>query len=103
MPEVKYMDHRARLIRYDEVNRLLELYKHLNFEDEDLRDSKYIKHLWKDIYEDPNLYYIVVEENDILVSSCTIAIIKNLTRSGRPYGLVENVVTHENYRRKGYG
>lgn len=79
------------------------MYKHLNPADPDLKGTDYINKLWEEIFSDPNRYYIVVEEDGRLVSSCTLIIINNLTRSGRPFGLIENVVTNKEYRKKGYG
>lgn len=38
-----------------------------------------------------------------LATSCTLVVVPNLTRGGQPYGLVENVVTHSDYRRLGFG
>ena len=37
------------------------------------------------------------------MSSCTLLVVPNLTHGGRPYALVENVVTRPEYRRQGLG
>lgn len=38
-----------------------------------------------------------------LVTTCALIVVPNLTRSGMPYALIENVVTDKNYRKCGYG
>jgi len=59
--------------------------------------------LWEDILCDPRLHYFVGLLGNRIVSSCFLVIIPNLARGGRPYGLIENVITHQAYRKKGYG
>ena len=51
---------------------------------------------------DENHHLIVWEEDGKIVSSCVCVIIPNLSRGVRPYAFVENVVTHADYRGKGY-
>ena len=92
-----------RLIKFGELGGLLDLYKYLNPDDPDLKGTYYINKLWGKIFNDPNIYYFVVEADGIIVSSCTLIVIDNLTLSGRPFGLIENVVTHKEYRKRGYG
>jgi GNAT superfamily N-acetyltransferase len=62
-----------------------------------------IASLWQSICANPLLYYFGADVDGRLVSTCTLAIIPNLTRSARPYGLIENVVTHPDFRRRGIG
>ncbi len=51
---------------------------------------------------DQRHHVIVKEVEGRIVSSCICVIIPNLTRGVRPYALIENVVTQEEDRGKGY-
>jgi len=92
-----------RSIEKNELNDLLELYTHLHSGDMPLLPSTELAKLWNDIIKNPLLHYFVAEYESKLVSSCTLSIIPNLTRGARSYGVIENVVTHADYRRRGLG
>lgn len=92
----------VRLIRPEELDQLLELYRLLHPQDPDARGNAQLEPLWETICSDKNLFYPVVVVDGKIVSSCTLAIVPNLTRNLRPYGLIENVITHPDYRKKGY-
>ena len=53
--------------------------------------------------EKNNIKYFIAIHNNKIISSCYLAIIPNLTRNGRSNGFIENVITNENYRKKGIG
>lgn len=85
------------------LNELLALYKHLHNQDDPLPEKARVAAVWRDILANPNIKYFGLYDKSKLVSSCTITVIPNLTRGCRPYGVIESVVTHQNFRRKGYG
>jgi GNAT superfamily N-acetyltransferase len=90
-----------RHIEKGELESLLRLYSHLHTSDPPLPVTTDIENLWASILSNPSLHYLVCDMQDRLVSTCTIAIIPNLTRGARPYGLIENVVTDPEFRRRG--
>ena len=97
------MVYEVRKIKEHELEQLLSLYNFLIPEDPKLKINSTLRKHWNEILSDPSLLYLVIEEEGKIVSSITMAIIKNLTRSARPYALIENVITHPDYRKKGYG
>jgi len=92
-----------RGILESELDELLHLYEHLHVSDDPLPDREQVDILWKRIQQNPDLKYFGVFMEGKLISCCTLAIIPNLTRGCRPYGVIENVVTHTEFRRKRYG
>lgn len=97
------MSETVRRIRQDELNKLLDLYQHLHPEDPDVSKNPSLSQVWDEITSDPNMHYLAIEEDGMLVSSCVLVIVKNLTRNLRPYGLIENVITHPDFRKRGLG
>lgn len=85
----------------EDLKELLELYLYLH-EDSIPEDSEHLRNTWNQIINDPNHHIILNVIDGKIISSCVCVIIPNLTRNVRPYAFVENVVTHEAYRGKGY-
>ena len=79
---------------------LLELYLHLHEQRVPEQDT-HVMAVWQSILQDKNHHLIVCEEDGKIVSSCVCVVILNLTRNVRPYALIENVVTHPDYRQRG--
>jgi GNAT superfamily N-acetyltransferase len=91
-----------RLAQDDDLDELLSLYAHLHERDEQ-PEAKTITSAWEQIQNHPGIYIVVAEDRTDLVSSCVLNVIPNLTRGCRPYGLLENVVTHIDFRGQGIG
>jgi GNAT superfamily N-acetyltransferase len=81
---------------------LLDLYRHLHPHDPSL-DAATAERVWSTLLTSSAMTVIVAQAKDLLVSSCTLAIVPNLSRGGRSYGVIENVVTHPDHRRQGLG
>ena len=81
---------------------VLELLAHLNPDDPDLSESKSLP-VYSQILASENLSIILAEKIDTIVGTCYLNIIPNLTRGASPYAVIENVVTHPDFRRQGIG
>ena len=98
-----YLMAEVRLIRYDELEELLELYGQLHPDDPLVESDSAIRQAWAEIYNDKNQFCLVLEKDGKIVSSCTLVIIKNLTRGLRPYAVIESVITDRDHREQGFG
>ena len=90
-----------REAKREDLDALLELYLFLH-EDSIPEKNNHLEETWEQIIGDLNHHLIICEVEGKIISSCVCVIIPNLTRNIRPYAFVENVVTHADYRGKGY-
>ncbi|MDH3062676.1 GNAT family N-acetyltransferase [Achromobacter insolitus] len=86
-----------------DLKELLILYAHLHEIDDPTPPLAIVESVWSEIISSPRFRYFGVIIDGHLVASCNLTIIPNLTRACRPYGLIENVVTHRAHRNRGLG
>ncbi len=85
------------IVKSDYVG-LMKLYMQLHNNPFPEKDNS-MAELWNRILKDKDHHIIVAQEDGEIVSSCVCVIIPNLTHGQRPYALIENVITHEAYRK----
>lgn len=85
----------------NDLKEILELYLFLH-ETGIPEVTEELRKTWDSIMNDKNHHLIVCESEGKITASCVCVVVPNLTRNVRPYAFIENVVTHEAYRGKGY-
>jgi GNAT superfamily N-acetyltransferase len=92
----------VRAAAAQDLPEVLKLYRHLHPHEPPL-DTATAERVWSALLGSGCTTVIVAQAEALLVSSCTLAIVPNLSRGGRSYGVIENVVTHADHRRLGLG
>ena len=86
----------------EDLHDLLKLYRQLH-PDEDYSNAEQFSGTWNTILSDEKIKCFIAYEGTEPVSTCIITVVPNLTRNQMSYAVIENVVTGNNYRKKGYG
>lgn len=94
---------KVRTLHSSDLDDLLALYAHLHRQDDPLPAGAVVQDTWQEILSNPHHPVFGGYVGDTLVSSCALTVAPNLTRACRPYGIVENVVTHAAHRNRGHG
>jgi len=61
------------------------------------------REIWQQTLAQDGVDVLVSEEDERIVSTCMLITVPNLLRGGHEHGFIENVVTHDDYRRRGHG
>ncbi len=92
----------VRVALPSDLPHLLALYPHLNADD-GIPQLAVAEQRFTQMQAYPGSAIFIGLINGAIVVSCTLIVIPNLTRGGQPYALIENVVTHADFRGRGYG
>jgi N-acetylglutamate synthase-like GNAT family acetyltransferase len=91
-----------RPAQQNDLQGLLDLYDHLEAQDVRCPPDEAIA-VFRRFLVYPGSAILIGMIGHEHVASCTVVVIPNLTRGGKPYALIENVVTHPDYRNRGFG
>ena len=86
----------------ENLHEVLELYRHMHRSDAPLSSEVAVSR-WSEMMAMPGHLVFGVRSGADLIGTCVLQIVPNLTRGGRPYGVMENVVVHGDHQRRGVG
>jgi GNAT superfamily N-acetyltransferase len=89
-----------RFAEFRDLKGLLTLYKALRPHDPELAASE-AEARWRELLSESHIRVVVAESDGSLASTCMIALVANLTSGGRPFGLIEHVITLPQFRGRG--
>ena len=85
------------------LDELLDLLDHFDRDEPPVEPDR-LRRAWAAMVADRGLTVLGVRDGaGVLVATCVLHVMPNLTRGARPYALVENVVVHRDRRRRGLG
>jgi len=92
----------------DDIPRILELYKELVTSTSPAETGRApslddYRRIYKHVRAMPGYELIVAEESGEVIGTTVILIVPNLSHSGLPWAVVENVVTDRRFQRQGIG
>src|SRR6478609_5506423 len=91
----------ARLATAADLDGVLVLYRELRPHDpilplEDARAS------FENLLRQDGVAILVCESEKTLTATCMLAVVPSLASGARPFGVIEHVVTHSGFRRRGH-
>ena len=85
-----------------ELEQLFSLYTHYTAEENrPALSAERLEKIWREIELNPGVHYFVSELDNRLTAACILTITPSIIRGGMGYGLIEHVVTHQDFRRRG--
>ena len=97
-----YLHESVRLLTQHDIYAIANLYQFLNPDDLPIIVNDSSLTVWQEILENPSVSMLGYEYDGEVVSCCTLCVIPNMSRGMKPFGLIENVVTHPDYRKRGF-
>jgi GNAT superfamily N-acetyltransferase len=91
-----------RLAGMDDLPAVLSLYAQLSAGDDLLAPAE-AEATWRRILGSEMMSVHVGISDGVLVATCVLVVVPNLTRSQRPFALIENVVSDARFRGRGFG
>ena len=92
----------VRPARPEDLDDLLALFRCLNRDDAILPAADAAR-IWAEMTATPGLTALVAEHEGRAVAMCTLIVVPNLGRRGRPFAFIESVATLPHLRRRGFG